>query len=65
MERVNRGVFETRDPMIKKVANGYFIYPTTVERAYCTDEEIYVFESWKKMIVFLKAQIDKKGTYEN
>ncbi len=48
-------------PIITKVANGYFIRPDRPSEYQIRDDEIYVFESFEHMIMYLKKLYEKNN----
>lgn len=48
------------EPMIRKVANGYMVLPNKPYSAEIEEKEVFVFETWEKMITHLKYELDNK-----
>lgn len=47
-------------PQVIKVANGYMVIPNSPNRDGCSDEEVFIFESWEKMIDHLHKEIHQE-----
>lgn len=52
------------EPVIKKVANGYLVYPRRPDHQFTEDKEVFVFSTWEETVKYLYETLEKKDLAE-